>query len=155
MKVCRGGASRLLELCLRRWNVLSIAFWNATLGHLFDALFLLTSLVHPLQLLLHRSFLSLGGCLGSLCFLRRCWLVRDVRREGALLHVLFVFILFFCLFCFVSLVFAHFVQSFVCRCCFGRSHRAARCLFRGYLRRECTLFQLSRLLCLLSLIFPG
>ena len=39
--------SWLLVVCLRRWNILSIAFRNATLGHLFYSLFFLTSLIHP------------------------------------------------------------------------------------------------------------
>lgn len=156
-KLLLGGWRRhrmMLLIGLCRWNILPIALWDTTLSHLLDSLLLLSRLIHALKLLLHSALLSFwSSSLGRIGLLGACWLTWDVRREGALLSILFIFVLFFSLLGFISLILAHLVESFISRCCLSGSGNT-RSLSLSDLRCKSALLELSCFLRSLRLIFP-
>ena len=102
-------------------EVLALSFGYSALGQGLNPLLLLSCLVHPFQLLLHGTLLSLRGKLSCIRRLRSRWLTADVRGKRALLSLLLKIVLLSCFIHFVSLSLPLLVESFVDRRSLGRA----------------------------------
>ena len=132
-----------------------MALWNTTFSHFLNPFLLFASLIHSIQLFLHRTLLPLGcSSLGCFCLFGSCWLTCEIWCKSALFCLFLVFIVLFSLISLINLSLTLIVESFIrrCRC---RSRNLNISFTSRKLRSKCALLKFSSILSLFSIIFPA